>query len=182
MLLIATQQGTQRNGDWQLALSRLASFLEHNCISNRKPFIAFYPICSTFYNTNPPKQLLCWPHWKRDNLLAVEFRFWYACVYVDTLIANTWHLFIQRTQPRELYNNARSENRMGGKIRCDVRLSETAGGYQGNMMLSTTNAIKLIKVRVCSSECFQAYYSITAIFLRLFLQKNLNLYLQSAFA
>lgn len=47
------------------------------------------------------------------------------------------------------------ENRMRGTIQCDVHLKGTAEGYLLDVMLSTTNAVTLIKVQVCSKECFQ---------------------------
>lgn len=38
------------------------------------------------------------------------------------------------------------------------KAKQQRAGYQRNVMLSTTNSIKLIKVHACNSECFQAEY------------------------
>lgn len=55
---------------------------------------------------------------------------------------------------------------MGGEICCDVHLRGTAAGYTLDMMVSTTNAVTLIKVHICSASLLE-FSSAIYIFLNI---------------
>lgn len=95
-----------KKSKWLAAgIGLLVRFLKHihNCISNRKPFIASCPLVSHFIM--PTRAAVMQGAQKINNLLAVEFFQMehfdrYYCVYANKLIANTWRLVMCRTQAR----------------------------------------------------------------------------------
>lgn len=95
-----------KKSKWLAAgIGLLVRFLKHihNCISNRKPFIASCPLVSHFIM--PTRAAVMQGAQKINNLLAVGFTQVehfdrYYCVYANKLIANTWRLVMCRTQAR----------------------------------------------------------------------------------
>lgn len=95
-----------KKSKWMAAgIGLLVRFLKHihNCISNRKPFIASCPLVSHFIM--PTRAAVMQGAQKINNLLAVGFTQVehfdrYYCVYANKLIANTWRLVMCRTQAR----------------------------------------------------------------------------------